>query len=192
MLPYNGHVSAQSTTFVVTLLLPGGEQTIQVRSDEHIWDAALAAGIKLPALCHQGRCLTCAGRLLNGGEVDQSDSASYYPQAGYPPAGYPQEPNYQPAPGSVGVQPGQPNTGGVSFDNIAMNWYVRPGDNPLVSTRGHYADHIALSVADLDAWYAKLKSEGVKILIEPYKVGDSRAFMVEGPSKEALELVEVK
>ncbi len=80
MLPYNGRVSAQSTTFVVTLLLPGGEQTIQVRSDEHIWDAALAAGIKLPALCHQGRCLTCAGRLLNGGEVDQSDSASYYPQ----------------------------------------------------------------------------------------------------------------
>jgi len=79
VLPYNGHVSAQSTTFVVTLLLPGGEQTIQVRSDEHIWDAALAAGIKLPALCHQGRCLTCAGRLLNGGEVDQSDSASYYP-----------------------------------------------------------------------------------------------------------------
>jgi ferredoxin len=80
VLPYNGHVSAQSTTFVVTLLLPGGEQTIHVGSDEHIWDAALAAGIKLPALCHQGRCLTCAGRLLNGGEVDQSDSASYYPQ----------------------------------------------------------------------------------------------------------------
>jgi len=73
-------VSAQSTTFVVTLLLPGGEQTIHVHSDAHIWDAALAAGIKLPALCHQGRCLTCAGRLLNGGEVDQSDSASYYPQ----------------------------------------------------------------------------------------------------------------
>ena len=80
MLPYNTDVSAQSTTFVVTLLLPGGEQAIHVRSDEHIWDAALAAGIKLPALCHQGRCLTCAGRLLNGGEVDQSDSASYYPQ----------------------------------------------------------------------------------------------------------------
>ena len=80
MLPYNGQVSAESTTFAVTFMLPGGEQTIPVRSDEHIWDAALAAGIKLPALCHQGRCLTCAGRLLNGGEVDQSDSASYYPE----------------------------------------------------------------------------------------------------------------
>jgi hypothetical protein len=83
-------------------------------------------------------------------------------------------------------------SGGVSFDNIAMNWYVRPGDTPLVSTRGHGADHIALSVGDLDAWYAKLKAENVKILLEPYKLGDTRAFMVEGPSKEALELVEVK
>jgi ferredoxin len=51
-----------------------------VRSDQHIWDAALAAGINLPALCHQGRCLTCAGRLLDDGDVDQSDSATYYPQ----------------------------------------------------------------------------------------------------------------
>ncbi len=64
----------------VTLLLPDGERTIGVRQNEHIWDAAMAAGVKLPALCHQGRCLTCAGRLLNGGEIDQSDSANYYPQ----------------------------------------------------------------------------------------------------------------
>jgi ferredoxin len=62
------------------LLLPEGERTIQVRPDEHIWDAAAAVGIKLPALCHQGRCLTCAGRLQGGGQTDQSDSASYYPQ----------------------------------------------------------------------------------------------------------------
>ena len=81
---------------------------------------------------------------------------------------------------------------GVSFDNVAMNWYVRPGDTPLASTRGHGADHVALSVADLDAWYAKLKAEGVKILMEPYKLAETRAFMIEGPSKEALELVEVK
>ena len=83
-------------------------------------------------------------------------------------------------------------TGGVQFDDIAMNWYVRPGDTPLASTRGHFADHIALSVGDLDGWYAKLKGEGVKILMDPYKLGDSRAFMVEGPSREALELVEIK
>lgn len=63
----------------MTLLLPDGERTISVRQ-EHIWDAAMAAGVKLPALCHQGRCLTCAGRLINDGEIDQSDSASYYSQ----------------------------------------------------------------------------------------------------------------
>ncbi|PYX97817.1 MAG: ferredoxin [Acidobacteria bacterium] len=64
----------------MTLLLPEEERTIQVGADEHIWDAALKAGIKLPALCHQGRCLTCAGRLVDGGEVDQSDSISYFPR----------------------------------------------------------------------------------------------------------------
>ncbi|MGZ4818891.1 MAG: 2Fe-2S iron-sulfur cluster-binding protein, partial [Terriglobales bacterium] len=57
----------------VTLVTPNGELSVRVREDEHIWDAAAAAGIKLPAICHQGRCLTCAGRLDGPGEVDQSD-----------------------------------------------------------------------------------------------------------------------
>jgi len=61
-----------------------------------------------------------------------------------------------------------------------------------VSTRGHLADHIALSVADLDAWVAKLRAENVKFLEQPYKLGDTRAVMIEGPSREALEIVEVK
>ncbi len=81
--------------------------------------------------------------------------------------------------------------GGVSFGGVALNWYVNPGDTPLVSTLGHQADHIALSVTNLDAWHAKLKAEGVRILKEPYKFADTRAFMIEGPSKEAIELVEV-
>ncbi|MGH9450826.1 MAG: 2Fe-2S iron-sulfur cluster-binding protein [Terriglobia bacterium] len=70
----------------VTLVTPGGEQTISAVSDEHLWDAALAAGISLPALCHQGRCLTCAGQLDGPGEFDQGDSESYFPadrDAGY-------------------------------------------------------------------------------------------------------------
>jgi len=82
-------------------------------------------------------------------------------------------------------------SGGVSFGGVAMNWYVRPGDTPLATTLGHQADHIALSVNNLDAWLAKLKKENVRILKEPYKFADTRAFMIEGPSKEALELVEV-
>ncbi len=63
----------------VTLLTPSGERTLLVREDWHIWDAAQAKGIILPALCHQGRCLTCAGQLEDAGEFDQSDSASYFP-----------------------------------------------------------------------------------------------------------------
>ena len=58
--------------------------------------------------------------------------------------------------------------------------------------RGHVYDHIGLSVNDLDAWVTKLRREGVTILQEPYRLGDTRAVMIEGPSKEALELVEVK
>jgi ferredoxin len=67
-------------TFVVQLLLPDGERTITARADEHIWEAAFAQGVRLPALCHQGWCLTCAAHLEAPGEVDQSDSATYYPE----------------------------------------------------------------------------------------------------------------
>jgi catechol 2,3-dioxygenase-like lactoylglutathione lyase family enzyme len=84
----------------------------------------------------------------------------------------------------------QPSAG-VSFDDVAMNWYERQGDHPLVSTRGHLADHVALSVSNLEAWIAKLRGEGVKFLEQPYKFGDTRAVMIEGPSREALELVEI-
>jgi 4-hydroxyphenylpyruvate dioxygenase-like putative hemolysin len=69
---------------------------------------------------------------------------------------------------------------------------MRQGERPLVGTRGHLADHIALSVADLDAWVAKLRAEGITFLREPYALGDTRAVMIQGPSREALELVEIK
>jgi ferredoxin len=65
--------------FHVELLHDDKTRSIQVSPDEHIWDAAFQAGIVLPALCHQGYCLTCAGRLDNDGEVDQADSEQYYP-----------------------------------------------------------------------------------------------------------------
>src|SRR5258708_28491563 len=73
-------MSSEPTVFDVELLLPRGERSIRVGREEHIWDAAFASGVVLPALCHQGRCLTCAARLEGPGEVDQSDSVSYYPE----------------------------------------------------------------------------------------------------------------
>jgi catechol 2,3-dioxygenase-like lactoylglutathione lyase family enzyme len=79
----------------------------------------------------------------------------------------------------------------VVFGDVALPWYMRQGDQPLASSRGHLYDHIALSVRDLDAWIAKLGGEGVRFLEPAYKLGATRAVMIEGPSREALELVEV-
>jgi len=80
----------------------------------------------------------------------------------------------------------------IVFGDVSMGGYMRQADRPLVSTRGHLADHVALSVADLDPWVTKLRAENVKFLEQPYKLGDTRAVMIEGPSHEALEIVEVK
>jgi len=74
---------------------------------------------------------------------------------------------------------------------VALPWYARQGDEPLASPRGQLYDHIALSVADLDARIAKLRGEGVTFLEQAYPLGDTRAVMIEGPSREAIELVEV-
>jgi catechol 2,3-dioxygenase-like lactoylglutathione lyase family enzyme len=80
----------------------------------------------------------------------------------------------------------------VMFGDVAFPCYMRQGDRPLASTRGQLYDHIGLSVADLDAWVAKLRGEGVTFLEEqPYKLGNTRAVMIEGPSREALELIEI-
>jgi catechol 2,3-dioxygenase-like lactoylglutathione lyase family enzyme len=79
---------------------------------------------------------------------------------------------------------------GVEFGDIVLTWYANQGEAPLVSPRGQLQDHFALSVADLDAWITKLRDEGVAFLEPPYRLGDTRAVMIEGPSREAIELVE--
>ena len=80
----------------------------------------------------------------------------------------------------------------LMFGDVAFPSYMRQDETPLVSTRGHLYDHVALSVGDLDAWVAKLTAEGVTFLAAPYRLGDTRAVMIEGPSREAIELVEIK
>jgi catechol 2,3-dioxygenase-like lactoylglutathione lyase family enzyme len=83
-------------------------------------------------------------------------------------------------------------TAAVTFGDVAITWYMRQGAAPLAATRGHLYDHVALGVADLDAWIAKLRGEGVTFLEGPYRLGGTRAAMIKGPSREAIELVEVK
>jgi catechol 2,3-dioxygenase-like lactoylglutathione lyase family enzyme len=81
---------------------------------------------------------------------------------------------------------------GVEFGDVVLTWYMNQGDKPLAGSRGQLQDHIGLSVKDLDAWVGKLRDEGVAFLEQPYRLGDTRAVMIEGPSREAIELVEVK
>jgi hypothetical protein len=80
---------------------------------------------------------------------------------------------------------------GVAFDEISVTWHVQQSDTPLAPSRGHLLDHYALSVSNLDAWIAKLRRERVRFLTKTYKLGSLRAVMIEGPSREAIELVEL-
>jgi len=82
-------------------------------------------------------------------------------------------------------------TGGVSFDDVAMNWYMNQTEKPLAPTTGHLIDHVSLGVADLGAWITKLKGEGVVFLKPLYRIGSTLAVMIQGPSHEAIELMEI-
>ena len=81
--------------------------------------------------------------------------------------------------------------GGVAFGDVEMNWYQRQGTAPLAPSRGGVMDHVGLQVRDLDAWVSRLQRGGVKVLRRPYGFGKGRAVLVEGPSREAIELLEV-
>lgn len=82
-------------------------------------------------------------------------------------------------------------SGGVSFDDISILIRPWPGGG-LAPTRGRLYDHWALSTADLDATVTRLKRENVKFLEEIHPWGTSRAAMIEGPDRIAIELVEIK
>lgn len=81
--------------------------------------------------------------------------------------------------------------GGVAFGDVELNWYQRQDAAPLVSSRGRVMDHVGLQVHTLDAWMARLRHNGVRVVKGPYRFGHGRAAMIEGPSRELIELVEV-
>ena len=79
----------------------------------------------------------------------------------------------------------------VTFSEVSLMWYPKQDERTLEGTRGNIVDHIGLGVTDLDAWVDKLRNEGVTFLEQPHAFGDTHAFMIEGPSREAIELVEI-
>jgi hypothetical protein len=98
------------------------------------------------------------------------------------------EPSW-PAFDKEGLVRNPPGTAGVG-ERVQL--LIRPHHGPYVSPRGQIVDHFALSVPDLTAAVARLRSEGVKITEDIHQWGTLRAAMIEGPDLVAIELVEVK
>jgi ferredoxin len=69
----------EERSFRVVLETPEGHRSIDCGASEYILNAAAAHGIDLPVICRQGRCLTCAARLLEG-IVEHDHPDSYFPE----------------------------------------------------------------------------------------------------------------
>jgi hypothetical protein len=96
------------------------------------------------------------------------------------------EPSF-PSVDKEGTRP-QPG-GGAAFGPVSLNGFVAQAETPLAPTRGRLVVHIAVSVPILDPWIAKLKAESVTFLQQPYAFGEMRAILIEGPSREAIEII---
>jgi predicted enzyme related to lactoylglutathione lyase len=82
----------------------------------------------------------------------------------------------------------------VRIGEVNLIIYPRQRPGPLVSSRGHVVDHIAVSVPDVAVALDGLRKAGVKVLEEPRQFGNggTRAAMIEGPDSIAIELIDAK
>ncbi len=68
-----------TTTYTVEFIHQGKTHTLQVPEDKTILSVAEEAGLELPSSCNAGVCTTCAGKITNGGSVDQSEGMGVSP-----------------------------------------------------------------------------------------------------------------
>src|SRR4030095_9301982 len=80
----------------------------------------------------------------------------------------------------------------VRIGEVNLIIYPRQRPGPLVSTRGHVVDHIAVSYQDIASVLDHLRRSGVKVIEELHQFGktNKHAAMIEGPDRIAIELVE--
>jgi len=69
-----------SKTYTVEILHQGKTHTLQVPEDKTILSVADELKLELPSSCHAGVCTSCAGQIINGGEVDQTDGMGVSPE----------------------------------------------------------------------------------------------------------------
>jgi ferredoxin len=69
-----------ANTYTVEINHQGTTHTIQVPEDQTILNAADLVGLSLPTSCGAGVCTTCAARITNGGEVDQTEGMGVSPE----------------------------------------------------------------------------------------------------------------
>lgn len=67
-------------TYTVEFQHQGAIHTLQVPENETILSVADGAGLGLPSSCHAGVCTTCAAKITNDGNVDQTDGMGVSPE----------------------------------------------------------------------------------------------------------------
>lgn len=94
----------------------------------------------------------------------------------------------------------------ITCDNVQMiffgkpdfekpvSWWRDPPLRDIQPTQGRAIDHVAFSYREIDPVYARMKEAGVAIVAEPATCEPFgfRSFLVEGPDRVLIEIVEEK